>query len=150
MALPTKRLHQRLADVTGDRFDDVVLDTPPLEEHAGVVTSALRVVSDVLVPVAPTAIEVRRVAAVADAVDDSAALRRNGEPPRMAILLNRTVPHANSTTVYREALTADGYRVLPGEIRRAEKLAQAFGDPVHRAAATAYGDALDALSEVAA
>lgn len=145
VALPTRRLHQRLGDVTGDRFDDLVIDTPPLEEHAGVVASALRVVSDVLIPVAPTPIEVRRVAAVAEAVEDSASVRRDETAPRMALLFTRTVAHANSTGVYREQLTADGYRVLPGEVRRGERFAQAFGDPVVRASASAYGDALDAL-----
>ena len=150
VALPTKRLHQRLSDVAGDRFDDVVIDTPPLEENAGIVASTLRVVSDVLVPVAPTPIEVRRVAAVAEAIEDSAAVRREDEAPRMAVLLTRTVPNATSTAVYRDALAADGYRVLPGEVRRVEKFAQAFGDPVTRATASAYGDALDALAEVSA
>ncbi|MCD2191730.1 ParA family protein [Actinomycetospora soli] len=145
VALPTKRLHQRLDDVAGGRFDDVVIDTPPLEENAGIVNSVLRVASHVLVPVAPTPIEVERVGAVAEAVEDSAAVRREGEAPRMALLLTRTVPNASSTGVYREVLTTAGHRVLPGEVRRVERFAQAWGDPITRAAATAYGDALDAL-----
>ncbi|MDQ4024468.1 MAG: ParA family protein, partial [Actinomycetota bacterium] len=58
VGLPTKTLHQQLAGVADrDRYDVVVIDTPPLDEQRGAVMSALRVATDVLVPLAPTALE---------------------------------------------------------------------------------------------
>src|SRR3954464_13258970 len=41
IALPSREIHKQLPDVIGNRFDVVVIDTPPLEERAGIVASAL-------------------------------------------------------------------------------------------------------------
>jgi chromosome partitioning protein len=122
-----------------------VIDTPPLADQDGIVMSALRVATDVLVPIGPVPIEVERMPAVRQAVEDVGDLRRDGTSPRMAVLLTRTVPNAVSTGVWREVLTEAGDRVLRVTVPRREAFAQSYGQPVRAAAATAYGDALTEL-----
>ena len=50
VALPTRELHKQLPDVIGNRFDTVVIDTPPLEQKAGIVASALRLATLAVIP----------------------------------------------------------------------------------------------------
>lgn len=145
VGMATKTLHRQLAGVVGDRFDVVVIDTPPLDEQRGIVMSALQVATDVLVPVAPTPIECERMAAVREALEAASDLRPSGQPPRMAVLLTRTVAGAVSTGVWRELLTEAGDRVLSVHVGRLERFAQAYGDPIIKASATAYGDAVTEL-----
>ena len=142
IGLASGRLHRDLPGITGDRYDWIVIDTPPLAEHAGIVMSVLRVATHVLIPVAPTPIEYERLAAVRDALADSGPLRPSGDPPESAVLLTRTVSGAASTQVYRELITEDGGRVLRGSVGRLERFSQAYGQPITRASATAYGDAV--------
>jgi chromosome partitioning protein len=131
--------------VVGDRFDVVVIDTPPLEDQRGIVMSALQAATDVLVPVAPTPIECERLPAVREAIEAASDLRPSGQPPRMAVLLTRTVAGAASTGVYRELLQEAGDRVLSVNVGRLERFAQAYGDPIVKASTTAYGDAVTEL-----
>jgi len=63
----------------------------------------------------------------------------------MAVLLTRTVAGAVSTGVWRELLTEAGDRVLSVHVGRLERFAQAYGDPIVNASATAYGDAVTEL-----
>jgi chromosome partitioning protein len=137
LALPSTTLHRQLWGVVDpDRFDTVVIDTPPLEERAGVVASALRVATDVLVPMAPTMMELDRVLPVWTAIEDATAVADTS--PSVAVLLNRCVAQASSTAMIREALTGQGRRVLTAQIPRLEQYAQAFGAPVSQD--TAYRD----------
>jgi chromosome partitioning protein len=150
VGMPVANLHRQLPGVTGDqvtgqRYEAVVIDTPPLEDHRNIVMSALRLASHVICPLAPTPIEYERLALVHAAVADSADLRRDESPPEFAVLLTRTVPNAVSTQVYREAITTDGIRVLRGNVGRLERYALAYGDPVTKALNSAYGDALTEL-----
>src|SRR5689334_4663055 len=41
IGVATKNLHRELPGIVGDRFDHVVIDTPPLESQTGIVMSAL-------------------------------------------------------------------------------------------------------------
>lgn len=145
VSMASKTLHRHLPEVAGDGYDIAVVDTPPLEEQRGVVLSALRVAHDVLVPVAPTPIEIERLPALRAAVDDVADLRADGRSPRLAVLLVRTVSGAASTAVWRDELVAAGNRVLKVHVARREAFAQAYGQAVTRAADTAYGDAITEL-----
>src|SRR3954452_21928423 len=79
-ALPTRELHKQLPDVIGNRFEAVVIDTPPLEERAGIVASSLRLATLAVVPVAPTPIEYQRLTQVRDVVMDIASFRHSGNP----------------------------------------------------------------------
>ena len=130
LALPVKDLHTRLAGIAGDRYDLVVIDTPPLAERAGIVLSALRLADLVVVPVAPTMAEFERLSDVWSSIADVEPLRR--APAEVAVLLNRTVANASSTEMVREAITSGTggwppHRVLEATVPRREALAQAFG-----------------------
>lgn len=147
VGLPVKDLHRQLQDFIGQDVNAVVIDTPPLEQKSGIVLSALRVATLALVPVAPTPIEYKRLAAVAEVVRDASELRSDGLPVPMAVLLTRTVPHAASTEAYRAQIRADGLWCLRGEVRRLEQFGQADGDNVVNARNTAYGDAIAEMFE---
>lgn len=143
--LATEHLHRKLPGIVGNRYDVILIDTPPLEQRRGVVVSALVAATDVLVPVAPTPAEIERMGSVREAIARAADQRVSGRPPRSAVLLTRTVAGAVSTQVWREQLEAAGDRVLGVEVRRLERFSQAFGGPIERALSTAYGDAVTEL-----
>jgi len=147
LALPTRELHKQLPDVIGNRFTTVVVDTPPLEQKAGIVVSALRLATLAVVPVAPTPIEYRRISEVRQVVADTAAIRPDGEPVPMAVLLTRVVPRATATVIYREQAQSDGLVCLQTAVGRLERFAQAYGDRVDNASETAYGAAVVELTE---
>lgn len=145
IALATGRLHRDLDGITGDRYDAVVVDTPPLEDHRGIVVSALRRATHALIPCAPTPMEYERLSAVRVALRDAAELRKDDAEPAAGVLLTRTVANAASTAVWRDSMIRDGWHVLAGSAGRLELFSQAYGCPVHRASATAYGDAVSEL-----
>lgn len=150
VGMPIANLHRQLPGVTGDgvtgsRYDAVVVDTPPLEDHRSIVLSSLRIATHVVCPLAPTPIEYERLSSVRAAVDDVTDLRTDEQPPALSVLLTRTVANAASTYAYRDAITDDGLHVFATSVARRERFAQAYGDPVHKALDTAYGDALDEL-----
>ncbi|WP_427896696.1 AAA family ATPase (plasmid) [Kribbella sp. GL6] len=129
LGLPSNMLHRQLWGVVDpDKFDVVVIDSPPLEEREGIVASILRVATDVLVPMAPTPIEYRRLAAVWRAVDATDPF--HDVERLVAVLLNRTVANAASTGVYRERVKTAGHRVMRQAVPRLELYSQAFGEPV--------------------
>jgi chromosome partitioning protein len=146
--MPSSRLHRDVAGVVGDRYDAVVIDTPPLEDQKGIVVSAMRAASHLVIPCAPNFMEYERLAAVREAISDAAELRPDGQAPATAVLLTRTVSQAASTSVFREQIRAEGMHVLDTQVARLEKFSQAYGAPVTRATATAYGDALAQLLTV--
>lgn len=136
IGLPVRTLHTQLAGLSATH-DVVVIDTPPLESQSGIVASAMRAADLVLIPTAPTPIEVERLTAVRQALDDVGPLRPDSRPPAAAVLLTRTVAQAASTGVWRTALAEDGWHVLAAQVPRLEALAQAYGDAVP--AAGPYG-----------
>lgn len=130
LALPVKDLHTRLAGIVGDRYELVVIDTPPLAERSGIVLSALRLADLVVVPVAPTMAEFERLGDVWEAIGEVEPVRV--APAEVAVLLNRTVANASSTEMVRRAIAAGAggwpaRRVLEVTVPRREALAQAFG-----------------------
>jgi chromosome partitioning protein len=139
IALPTRELHKQLPDVIGNRFEVVVIDTPPLEERAGIVASALRLATLAVVPVAPTPIEYQRLTQVLEVVVDTAAFRQDGNPVAVAVLFTRVIPRATSTQIYREQALVDGFFCFDTVVNRLERFAQAYGDPVQDVTDTAYG-----------
>jgi chromosome partitioning protein len=147
IALPTRELHKQLPDVIGNRFEAVVIDTPPLEERAGIVASALRLATLAVVPVAPTPIEYQRLGQVREVVEDTAGFRQDGNPVPVAVLFTRVVPRATSTQVYREQAVQDGFFCFETAVGRLERFAQAFGDQVEDATDTAYGDVATELAK---
>jgi chromosome partitioning protein len=134
MGLPSAQLHKRLAGILDGRYDVAIIDTPghgpagrerePLA--SGIVFSALRAADTVVIPLKPSMMELRRVAATFKALEDVAPLREDG--PRVRALLNRTKSNASSTRIIRGALEDQGCTVLAAEIPDREPLAQSFGD----------------------
>lgn len=138
IGMPVADLHRKLPGIAGDRYEAVVIDTPPMKERRGVVASALRIATHVLVPMAPTGMEYARIPAIRELVEEAGVLAAT--PPQLAVVLTRTVSNAASTDVYRQMLTGDGVRVLGPTVGRLERYAQAFGLPITGATTTAYGD----------
>jgi len=152
IGLPVRTLHTQLAGLTGGH-DVVVIDTPPLESQSGIVASALRAATLVIVPTAPTPIEVERLPAVRAALDDVGPLRLDGRPPATRVLLTRTVAAAVSTGVWRRSLTEDGWDVLATAVPRLEALSQSYGDLIRPGTgpyAVVAAELLDILGERAA
>lgn len=147
LRLPSKTLHTQLADHARDHYNAIVIDTPPLEQQTGIVMSALRVATLAVVPVAPTAIEIERVYAVGQVLQDAAHFKQDGQPVRGGILLTRVIPNASSTEAYREQLADDGFWVLRPAVHRLERFGQAYAENITDAARTAYGDAVLELLE---
>ena len=115
VALPSRELHRRLPEIAkGD--DVVIIDTPQIEDHAGIARSALRYVDEILIPCAPSPIEINRTTPVREEIAEIQAVR--DVPVRSAVLLNRCIARAHSTTDAREVL--HGPRVRRAGNRRAE------------------------------
>ncbi len=127
VALPSRDLHRRLPEIA--QADDVVIiDTPQLEDHAAIALSALRYADEIVIPCAPTPIEINRTTPVREEITEVAAAR--DQPARSAVLLNRCVARAHSTADAREALASLDYDVLGTAVPRLEVYAQSFGRPV--------------------
>lgn len=150
--MPSGRLHVPGVGVEleADGHDVVVIDTPPTDKERGIVESAVRAATHVIVPVAPTSAEIERMPTVREMIEDVAHLGRHTAPPVAVALFTRTVPNASSTGVYGDLLRDAGWTVLRSHVARLERFAQAFGGPIERASTTAYGDALLELQGVTA
>jgi chromosome partitioning protein len=127
VALPSPHMHRRVPEIA--RTDDVVIiDAPQLEDHAAIALSALRYVDEILIPCAPSPIEINRTTAVRDEISEIAAFRE--VPARSAVLLNRCIVRANSTVDARVTFQDVGYDVLDTAVPRREVYAQSFGAPI--------------------
>ena len=127
VALPSRDLHHRVPVIARDD-DVVIIDTPQLEDHAAIALSALRYAEEILIPCAPSPIEINRTTPVREEITEAAAAR--DRPARSAVLLNRCVARAHSTADAREALAGLGYDVLATAVPRLEVYAQSFGMPI--------------------
>jgi chromosome partitioning protein len=108
----------------------VIIDTPQIEDHAAIARSALRYADEIVIPCAPSPIEINRTSPVRDEIAEIQAVR--DVPVRSAVLLNRCVARAHSTTDAREALEGLGYEVLGTTVPRLEVYAQSFGLPIRQ------------------
>jgi chromosome partitioning protein len=127
VALPSREMHRRIPEIA--QHDDVVIiDAPQLEDHAAIALSALRYADEIVIPCAPSPIEINRTSPVRDEISEVEPLR--DRPPRTAVLLNRCVTRANSTGDARDALEDLGYDVLETVVPRLEVYAQSFGMPI--------------------
>ena len=106
----------------------MIIDVPQLEDHAGIARSALRYADEIVIPCAPSPIEINRTTPVREEITEVAAAR--DQPARSAVLLNRCVARAHSTADAREALASLDYDVLGTAVPRLEVYAQSFGRPV--------------------
>jgi len=125
---PATKLHRTLPGIIGDRFDVVVIDTPPLDEEAGIVYGALRAADAVVIPTSPSTMERDAMPAVwatlrkiQDDRDDNLA---------SAVLMTRINRSANSGAIIADGFKKNGHTVLDTMITRLEALALAKGFPV--------------------
>jgi chromosome partitioning protein len=128
--LARRDLDRRLSSYTRPG-NVVIIDCGQLEDHAGIARAALRLADEVIVPCAPTTVEVSRTVPMLAEV--RAANDGRAEAARCCVLLNRTVAHANSTGAAREALTGSGFAVLGMTVPRLEVYAQSFAGPIDSA-----------------
>jgi chromosome partitioning protein len=144
VALPSRELHRRLPEIA-QNDDVVIIDTPQLEDHAGIARSALRYADEILIPCAPNPIEINRTTPVRDEIAEVQAIRER--PARSAILLNRCIARAHSVADAREALLDLGYDVLRTAVPRLEIYAQSFGMPIRQAGCDAWHQVAEDLIE---
>jgi len=127
VALPSRELHRRVPEIA-QPDDVVIIHAPQLEDHIGIARSALRYADQVLIPCAPSPIEINRTSPIRDEISEVWAAR--DRPARSAVLLNRCITRAHSTADAREALAGLGYDVLETAVPRLEVYAQSFGMPI--------------------
>lgn len=112
--------HQATSVIRHSRYGAVVIDCPQLEDHRGITIPALRLATDVLVPLAPNWIETDRTAMVAKELDDVDTLRPDG-PARRWALLTRTVQATRTKkgvdAQVAELLDGQGYQVMPENVK---------------------------------
>jgi chromosome partitioning protein len=144
LPMASEKLHLRILDYA--RPDEVVIiDAPQLEDHAGIARSALRFADEVVIPCAPTVVEISRTAPMRAEIEAMASVRLL--PPRSAVLLNRAVTNANSIPAAREAFGSMGFDVLRTLVPRLELYAQSYGAPLPLAGADIWCDlAIDLIN----
>jgi chromosome partitioning protein len=129
LGLPTSRIHRDLPGIVSpERYDLAVIDTPPLEQQRGIVLSAMRAATDVVVTLAPTSAEWDVLPSVWDTLDEVDVLR--SEPASVSVLWNRVRAGTTAARVYRQLLADSGRACLTAAIPLAERYAQAVGAPV--------------------
>jgi len=140
--LPVKDFHRRADDLAADV---IIGDVPQVEDHSPIARSAMRWANVLVVPVAPTGIELDRMAPMGDLLEEMEDVMRPGA--KTCVLLNRVVSGAASGPSARRVLTGQGYLVLSTAIPRLEVFAQSFGaEPDTN---TAYDQLATELLEVA-
>lgn len=144
IGMPVANLHRQLPGIAGEKYDVVVIDTPPMKEQRSIVLSAARLATHIVCPMAPTQMEYSRLPAMAQLLEEVTDLR-DGDRPLFAVLFTRTVSNAASTAAFRQLVEDDGFPVLKPTVGRLERFAQAYGSPISNALNTAYGDAANEL-----
>lgn len=118
IAMPT--LHRDLADLSRG-YDHIVIDTPPSRED--IIRSAVMAVDTVIVPAAPTGLDVNRIMPTIDLLAEI--------EPIHAVVCGVLITKARKGTVsarsVRDVLTEAGLPVLDTEIPLAETYASSFG-----------------------
>lgn len=131
--LPVVDLKDRLPALA-ESFAHAVIDTPPgegKENESPITESAILAADVVIVPLAPTMMDLDRLAPTIDLL--SRIEQRYGHTPRLYVLLTRVRAGTTSSVGTREQLSAtDGYNlpVFKAEIPLYERYANAFGLPV--------------------
>lgn len=145
VTLPTDQLDRQLAGMVAGQYDTIVIDTPGRADGRAVAVSAIRAATHVLIPVAPTGIEIRELRVVRRMLVEATRGRAVDALPEVGVLFVRVVAGAGSTAGFRAGIEADAWPVLRPEVRRLERFAQAFPHPITGACQTGYGDAVTEL-----
>lgn len=149
IGLPSSRIDAELRNHIAGK-DAVVLDLPQLEDHAKIANSGLRFAKTWVAPVAPSGIEIDRMARVSeDFFANVQAARGEDNAADEVVLLNRTNTAYQTKTgpdnTVRDELTKRGYHVLATQIPYNDTLyRQCFGVPVE-VEGTAFGKLTEEL-----
>ena len=144
LALPLSSLHRRAGGL-GSGYQTVIVDTPPGDEE--VLASAMRPASLVIVPCAPTLLDLNRIEATIALARDTAPVRLSGEPPALRVLLTRTRAGTRSRVAARSAVADLGVELFETEIPQRESYALAGDAPISDLGA--YADLLQEISALA-
>ncbi len=131
-------LARRVEQVAGD-YDHVVIDTPP--QHEGLVRQWLLASDWLVLPMAPSALEVARLGTTFALAADVEL----EQPLRTLVLLSRVRVGTRSRREARSLLGDRGVPIFEAEVRMREAYAAAYGDDVQD-----LGDYGEVLSELRA
>jgi chromosome partitioning protein len=120
VSLPVRDLHKRVADLGGD-FAHVVIDTPPGD--LGIIRSAVMAVDVVLVPVAPTGLDLNRMRPTFELLAELEPVHA----VEVGVLLVKRRARTLNAREAREILGELDYPVMDTEIPLAEMYASSFG-----------------------
>lgn len=139
-------LDVRLPGIVGDRWDTVVIDTPPTEHGRAIALSAAMAATHVIVPVAPTQVEYNRLAGTRELLDKATELGAEYRHGVLLVKVRRTASHP----YFANKIMRDGWNLLRPHAPLWDEYAQAVGLPIERASATGYGWAIAELMELEA
>lgn len=129
--LAVSDLNERLPDIA-EGFHHVLIDTPPgegSEQQAPITESAIRAADVVILPLAPTTMDLDRLAPTIELL--SIIERKYGHTPQLHVLLTKVRAGTTSAQGIRTLLTQDfKLPVFQAEIHLLERYANAFGVPV--------------------
>jgi len=134
-------LHRRLPELASG-FEHVIIDTPP--GHEAVVRGAILSATDVLIPLAPSLMDINRLRPTIELI---AALEKLNAPP-IQILLTKVRANTRTARLVRDQLAELGMPVTEAEIPLLEAYVTGFGlvpPNGHR-----YGALLDELLKMEA
>jgi chromosome partitioning protein len=118
VALGVSTIGSRLPSATAD-FEHIVIDTPPGD--TGIVRSAVKFATTILVPVQPTLQDLNRLRPTLELIVGA------GNDPDVLMVLTRVRSGTRSVREAREVLSQLGLRVLNSEIPLLEAYAWGFG-----------------------
>lgn len=121
VSLPVRDVHKRVADLGAD-YDHVIVDTPPGD--LGIIRSAVMAVDTVLVPVAPTGLDLNRMRPTFELLAELEPVH----PVEVGVLLTKSRARTRSARGAREILAELDYPVLDTEIPLGELYAGSFGE----------------------
>jgi chromosome partitioning protein len=120
ISLPVTDVHKRVPALAAG-FDHVVLDTPP--GHVAIIKSAVLAAEAVLVPIAPTSVDVDRLRPTFELLAEMEPVHEVG----VGVLLIKMRAGTNSAKGIREVLAEQNYPVMTTEIPMSELYAQSHG-----------------------
>jgi chromosome partitioning protein len=120
----TRDVHQRIAQVAAD-YRHIVIDTGP--EQEAIIRSALMASDTLLIPLAPSTMDINRLPVTLDVANEA---RELGSSFTTHVLLTRARARARSVADMRDYLTGQRISVLPTAVRQLDRLALAYGSTV--------------------
>ena len=120
VSMPVRTLHRDLADL-GRGYDHVVIDTGPAATD--IIRSAVMAADVVIVPAAPTGLDVNRIMPTIDLLAEIEPVH----PVVCGVLITKARKGTVSARSVRDVLAEAGLPVLDTEIPLAEMYASSFG-----------------------